>query len=298
MTRILVPPGIGDIYWTLVKLQAIQVQYGFTNPELTIVTYPDERGIFLRSVPYLKMFDSFTVPDVPTVPNAAGLQHIWDEAYSKKGRSIFENVMGYDYFIAYNGRINSGSWIENDEFACEWRPRMSENAERAIRRSAAAWKSSGRYAVMFWPFYGSYESHLLQFPLAGIVEALNNFVHKCKVTPIFIGSDWFNAVNPGGVNLINRIDGAVNAIGKLDLQDLFGLLQSAEIVLGYHSGITNMAAVFGTKTLLLWDDYFPESTSLACVPPDVRGTTYRAVQTRNLTADAYFKSICLLYESA
>ena len=299
-TRILVPPGIGDIYWTLVKLKAIQERYGFTNPELTIVTYPDEHGIYLRSIPYLEMFDSFTIATPPTVPNAAGLQHIWDEAYSQKGKSIFENVMGYDYFIAYNGRVNSGGWIENDDFACEWRPKMSDDTEHLIKCSADMWRSDGSYAVMFWPFYGSYESHLSQFPMTSIVKVLNKFIRKYDVIPILVGADWFNTVNPLSANFMNQLEnGAINAIGRIpDLRNLFGLLHAAKIVLGYHSGITNMAAMFGTKTLLLWDDYFPESTSYACVPPDVRGTTYRAVRTKNLTADVYFEMMCSFYESA
>ena len=74
--RILVPPGIGDIYWTLVKLPAFLKARGYTDTELTTVSYPDERGGHLRGLPYLKLFDWIKIGDPASVPNDPNLQDI------------------------------------------------------------------------------------------------------------------------------------------------------------------------------------------------------------------------------
>jgi hypothetical protein len=63
------------------------------------------------------------------------------------------------------------------------------------------------------------------------------------------------------------------------------------MVTGYHAGVTNMAAAFGARTLLLWDDRFPNSTSMAVVPPAQRGTTYKVLQTKNLQAHDYAEAL-------
>ena len=62
-TRILIPPGLGDAYWVLVKLRGIMKQRGIERPELTILSWEDPRGAHLRSLPYLRMFDWFDIGD-------------------------------------------------------------------------------------------------------------------------------------------------------------------------------------------------------------------------------------------
>lgn len=297
MTRILVPPGIGDIYWTMVKLPAFLKKHGLSNPELTVVSYPDARGGHLRGIPYLELFDSITNGIPNTVPNDPALQTIWDEAYNGPGRSIIPDVMGYDYLMAYNGRVNSGGYIEDDDLECDWHPKMSDATERGIAWDAEYFKTQfGLYAVMFWPFYGTYESHLADFPLSEITKSLVEFFDWSGITPVFIGSAWDKDLNPRVAELIYALPQSIDLTGNISLVGTLGLLRSAKIVLGYHAGITNLAAAYGTKTLLLWDDRYPASTSYAVVPPDVRESTYFALNTKGLKEHRYFGDLCSLYE--
>jgi len=290
--RILIPPGIGDSYWVLTKLGAFIKREGLDKPELTILSYPCPLGSHLRSVPYLQLFDFFTLGDPVSVPNDPALQDIYDEAYLKGGRSIFPNVQGFDYFMAYNGRINSGGYIEEDDLRCDWYPPMNcdmgFNANGYIRQY-------GRYAVFFWPFYGTYESHVKDFPIEKIAESLNRFLDKTLLIPIFVGADWDIGLNAPVQDLMRLVPGAIDLIGKTSLVESFGLLRGAEMTTGYHAGLTNMAAVFGTKTCLLWDDRYPRSTAFACCPPRTRGTNYRPLFTKELTVDQYVNALMGLF---
>ncbi len=296
--RILVPPGIGDIYWVLVKLPALMKRYGWKRPELTILSNPDDRGGYLRAIPYLKMFDWVSIGEPQSIPNKPELRHIYDEAYLGSGHSIFENVHEYDYFIAYNGRVNSGGYIENDDVACDWYPKMSFDYEAVIGLATEISKAlDDRMALMFWPFYGSYESHLADFGIEKIAEALNAFLRKYNLVPVYVGSKWDDGLNPKVRELMKLLPVGADLIGKTELHTLFALAKAAKIATGYHAGITQMAAVFGTKTLCLWDDRYPPTTSWAVVPPECRGRNYVAIETRDLTPDDYFTTLCTLYES-
>jgi hypothetical protein len=276
--RILVPPGIGDIYWVLVKLRAFLKREGITaRPEITAVSYESPDGVHLRGIQYLKLFDWLDVADPPTIPNDPELQPIWDEAYLGPGRSIFPGVMGYDYFIAYNGRINSGGWLEGDDLDCEW-----DVLKLDFEARAAQWKEAigEKYCVHFWPFYGSYTSHLEQFGLDDIVPSLYLMP---KMKHVFIGAAWERELNPRVFEMMERVSNSVDLIGQTELMDTIQLMAGAEMIVGYHAGMTNLAAAFGMKTVLLWDDRYPPSTCVACVPPKTRGTNYLPVQTKGLT---------------
>lgn len=275
--RILVPPGIGDIYWVLVKLRAFLKQQGITaRPELTAVSYAMPQGIHLRGTHYLRLFDWFDIGEPATVPNDPALQAIWDEAYMGPGRSIFPDVMGFDFFMAYNGRINSGGWLEDDELACEW-----DVLKLDLTARAGQWRETiGRYSVQFWPFYGSYESHLKQFGMRSILsglEVLPDMKH------VFIGAKWEREMNPQVFEMMAKLPGSVDLIGQTELLDTLSLMAGADVIVGYHAGMTNLAAAFGMKTALIWDDRYPPSTSIACVPPGARGTNYRPLQAGQLS---------------
>ncbi len=281
----------------MTKLPAFLKREGLSNPELTVACRESSLGSHLRSIPYLELFDFFTIANPSFVPNDPNLQAIWDEAYLKNGRSIIPDVMGFDYFMSYNGRINAGGWIEEDDLPCDWYPPMRTADDLSIQHWANYYRLDfGRYAVMFWPFYGTYEAHLRDFPLEPIADALNRFLKETKLIPVFVGAEWDIGLNPLVRDLMVKIPGAVDRIGSTTLVQSFGLLKGARIVLGYHAGLTQMAAVFGTRTCLLWDDAWPESTSWACVPPAARHANYEAVRTKNLTVDQYVGQMMNLYE--
>ncbi len=278
MTKILVPPGIGDIYWVTVKLRSFLEKNGLSNPELTAVSYYDKLEAHLRGVEFLKLFPWIEIGEPQCVENDKSLQSIWDEAYNGPGRSIFPGVMGYDYFIAYNGVINSGKFLENtDEYECDWSvPLVADyGPETSVRKAL----------LCFFPFMGTYVSHESDFEISRIAECINKITDEHDLIPVFMGSKTEQKLDDKRHQLLDLINAPVDFVGRTSLKSALSYVKGCRAVFGYHSGIPNLAAAMGKPTLLLWDNRYPTSTKWACVPPTVRGTTYLAMDTATVTVD-------------
>mgnify|MGYP001558218283 FL=1 len=279
LTRILVPPGIGDVYWVLVKLKSFIEKNCLGPPEITIVSYPDTLNNHLRSIPFLEMFPWIQIGNPQSIANAAGLEHIWNEAYLGPGRSIFPNIMGYNYFIAYNGCINSGGWLETaDEYKCDWLPSMIQSP---VIGSVQGHK---KFMLCFFPFMGTYASHEADFPINCIAESINRFVETSGYFPIFMGG-IIEMMDSRRHELIEQVQPSLDLAGRTSLRDVFGLIQGSQLLFGYHSGIPNMGVAMGKPSILLWDNRYPDSTAYACASPSVRNTSYIAVPTSGLTVN-------------
>lgn len=297
--RILIPPGIGDAYWVLVKLQAFLQREGLGTPELTVICNSDKYGSEQRSVPFLKMFPFVTVGTPGNVGHThddpvcnTSLQEILVEAYSEAGRTIFPGLLGFDYFISYNGQLNTGHWLEevDVDLACDWFPKMVVSQEQEQFEKECILRF-GKYVVFYWPFFGSFEWHTSEFSIDNITKAIQQFIAKTGLRPVFVGARAELEENDKLGVLMNEIPGAVNLVNTLSLGQAFGVLTGSQLVVGYHSGLTNMAVVFKKKTLLLWSSRLPDSIAMACFPPETRNTTYHALFTKDLTVDTFVEKM-------
>jgi hypothetical protein len=291
MTRILVPPGIGDLYWVLTKLPSFMRRENIINPELTVVCTPDDRWKgHTRSIPYLKRFSWLQVGNPSSIPNDPDLYDSYVEAYSYCGRTIWPNFQGYDYFIAYNGYLNGGSSLEaaDPDLECNWYPEMTYSAEEDKYRLLCE-KKYGKFVALYFPMFGTFEYHLKEFRISKLITSLRLFLEDSKLRPVFVGSKIDLEVNKWLSSTISAFPDAVNLVGELTLDQTLGCIKAADFVLGYHSGLTNLAVMFKKKTLLLWNSTLPASIAMNCFPPDTRGTTYKPLFCRELSVGKFFK---------
>jgi hypothetical protein len=303
--RILVPTGIGDIYWVMVKLRALcRRERIASKPVITVLANHSDVGS-LRSIPFLEMVPFVKVspeplfPIDPILPRLPYTQEVYQESFNEFGRSVYPGFHGFDYFINYNGVINSGNWLDDcDDLECEWDLLLDFRDKQAVFK-----KNHGKYIVLYWTFNGNYVDYQLkQFSLDNIAQSIREIMVSLDLTPVFIGADWDLKYNGYLSQLISMVPGTINLVGKTSLAQAFSVIKGSEIVIGYHSGLTNMAAAFGKKTLLLWPSTlpfchrFPSSVPLAVVPPIVRNTTYRPVLTGGLTVDRLVREATGLLE--
>lgn len=310
--RILVPGGIGDIYWIMVKMEAFCKHEGIKEkPEILILA---DRGLWesstLRALPFLKMIPFIKTGEPPTAlmfpegqPKSKHLLGFYRKAGLEFGQMIWPEFLGYEYFISYNGLINTGHWLEKDDnLECNWYFSLKISDEQRQFENECK-KKYGKYAVFYFSIVGDFlTKNMAQFSLEKMAESINHFVNYTGLTPVFIGAWWdLKWPNPRIKNylpiLISKIPGAINLVGKTTLDKAFGVMCGAELVSGYHSGLTNMAIMFKKKTVLLWaTDRFPSETPLAIAPPNTRNTTYIPLLTGDLTIDIYRKTMIDLYE--
>lgn len=302
--RIVVPGGIGDIYWVMVKLEAFCRKNGIEGkPRITILANEvwessQMRGVpFVEMTPFVTMGDPRTTPMDPVKPRPKALQDVYTRCGSRHEQTVWPGFMGYEYFICYNGVINSGHWLEEDDLECNWYlPLDISDGQRQFQRECSA--RYGRYAVFYFSIIGDFIArNLTQFPLDKMADGIRNFTDRSGLTPVFIGAWWdlrwpIPGTPPYLSQLISQIPRAVNLVGQTTLDQAFGVMRGAELVAGYHCGLTNMAIMFKRPTVLLWaPDRFPPATPLAVAPPETRNTTYRPLFTQGLTADRFARTM-------
>ncbi len=307
--RILLPAGIGDVYWTMVKFESFCRSRGLTDVHVATVTGPEQyQGSLLRSVEFVEMMPFVKVDDPPTCqmspiyPVPKWLHNIYLEMWHGT-RTYYPGLLGFDYMLVYNSAINRGVFLEDvDQLTCNWYFPLTVSEEQERFRNQCREKY-GKYAVFLWSFcYGGYSDlHLKEFPVASIIESTKKFVKKTGLTPIFVGAWWDTQfANRYLYDVLENVPGSVSLIGQTSLDQLFGCMKGSEIVVGCHCGPTVMAAVFHKKTIILWakaSEYgFNVSSPLAVCPPDTRGTTYWPLFTDELTVDKFAGKMAELYE--
>lgn len=302
--RILIPGGIGDAYWVMVKMEAFCCREGITEPPTVLILAEsrswDESRVrslpFLDMVPFIRTADPCWIPVDPVDPRPQELHDIYVECREKQGRTCYPGFMGYEYFLSYNGIINSGNWIENaDDLECNWYLPLtvSEGQERFMARCTRRY---GKYMALY--FSNFTEEMITKFPISKIIKAINQFVAQSGLTPVFIGAEWdlgWSYLR----EIILSVKGAVNLVGKTSLAQVFGAMRGAKLVVGYHCGLTNMAIMFRKPTALIWvRESFPPASPLAVAPPETRNTTYRPLFAEDLTVDRLVGTMNDLYGMA
>lgn len=274
-TSILVPAGIGDAYWVLTKLPGFMRENGLVGiPDV----YVQDSGGPKRTQPFLQTIPSVHAAGYKPLRNDSKLFH---EAYMRDARTVFPDVLGVDYFIAYNGVMRAGkSLVDVDpQYGCEWYPRMF--VSKAAMRFRDEMVAKGPYIVTYYAEAGMYTYWLAEFPEDQISYALRIMQRDLNVGVAFIGASWDRG--QVGKRIAESDPTFVDLIGATTYDQMVGCLLGATAVVGYPAGNTMLGAVLGIPTVLLWNDYFDQRFWVnACPPSDI----YKAVDTHGLDAQS------------
>jgi len=277
--RILVPPGIGDGYWVLVKLRGFLAARGITMPHLWIHdSGPPGRAAGLWSrVPFVHFVGAGTLPEKTRQIRLA---------YEPPGIVAQRRVGVWDWFLSFNGTLARGISLDQAlPGAVNW----YEPLTRPAGQSGAVEEYQvrfGRYvACAFWD-HGFYGRWLEEFGEDRILETLRLLADE-GLTPVLMGAEW----DRGG--LCSRLAAAdsrfVSLVGETDFDQLTALLEGAEGVLGFPAGNSLLGPYFRRPTVLLWHEHFKRAMWRNVCPPDPH---YQALHTAEATprsvADALF----------
>lgn len=284
--KILVPPGMGDSYWSVVRLRAFLRRERLGLPDIYVASPKESRfNGHKRAFPFLEMFPFLHATDITVhAKQTTETKALWQEAYGEKGRTIFKDVLGCDYFISYNGHLKYGASLEevDSDLECEWNPPMFISLEQMEfeRKCKEQYK---KYIVLYFPLRGTYTHWTAQFPIKDIVQSVNMIVQTTGLIPIFTGAVWDKEQDTDLRYIINHVSGAIDLTGQTTVQQLFGLMKGSELVIGYPSGLTIMSSALGKKTLIIWNDYYDKGFWWNACPPSVKRKTYFILSTNKLT---------------
>ena len=282
---VLLPPGIGDCYWSIVKLQALMERERLGDVVDVKVLHPKKGGMdkATRSFPFLKLFPFMhSTGEVVAQEEVGGL---WREAYLEKGRTVFEDVAGCDYFVAYNGRLRHGESLDevDTDLKCNWYPPMFKPMrQRVMERQIVERYGPAGYLVLYAPSHGMYKHWWNEMGgVDGMVNILNALYVAYNCPVLLLGAEW--DVHDGVLNeLINKVPFIEDYRGRTPLEEAFAILTKARLVFGFPSGLTIMGTVFKTQTLLVWNRYFKEEFWRNACPPDTLGKNYYYVDSYEL----------------
>lgn len=287
--KILLPPGMGDIYWALVKMESFLQKNSLGIADAYVVTDLDKvYASHDRAFEFIEMFPFLSCAAI-TITNGVdpSRREICREAYHDDARSIFKDVMGCDYFFGFNGPLHAGRTLEeiHPEFSCNWFPDMfvSLDQEKFLAESRAKY---GRYAVFYFPCVGDFALWVKQFSVAEIIESVRQISSQAGLTPIFAGAHWDKVRDPLFNRIVDATVGAIDLRGCTTVQQLFGLLKGSDLVLGMPSGLTIMAAALKKNVITLWNDYFHHGHWWNVVSRNLHNKTYFAIGTEGLTSGA------------
>lgn len=277
-TKILVPPGIGDIHWVIVKLQSFIKEHKIQGqPEVWIASFDSAKD---RAIDYLKM--------IPFI-KAAGYKYVskadipWKEAYAdENGRTVYRNVAGCDYFIAFNGQLRGPKMLDhiNPEYPCNYDVPMFESIEQKEYTKLVK-KTFGKYVVAYFIDHGMYRKWVDDFSADKIISVLNGIQRNTGYKIVFVGSFWDST--PFIQKIKKNVKNIVDLVGKTSIEDVFGLIKGAEGVIGYPSGITIMSTFFKVRTYIFWNEYFNYVFWRAACHPSTFNDTYFAADTKACT---------------
>lgn len=283
--RILVPPGIGDGYWVFVKLRGFLASHGISMPELWVHDQaPASRSAgFWQRVPFVRFMGSGQLAKKDLYAR---------RAYRPPGIPVQRRVHSWDYFLSFNGSLESGRSLDAAlPGPTNWYESLTRPANHD--ETVAGFRSRfGRYvACAFWD-HGFYRSWLSEFGEARIVDTLRLIV-RAGYTPVLMGAGWDR--DGIGTRIAAADPAFVDLVGETDFDQLTALLEGAAGVLGFPAGNSILGPYFRRPTVLLWHEHFHRQMWRNVCPPDPH---YRTMATRDATPDGVAGTLRELMEAA
>lgn len=257
--RVVFLPGIGDIYWSLVRFPFIAQERGLSNPvDVSIIQVADEQRDS-RSIQYLQKFPFLSTRSVTLIPE----RKIFEKLYWQDEGVVFQNGLLY---IGYNGWLRKGGDLRR-KGSVNWYPpffiplKVKERAERYR-------EMYGSYVVVYLTDDGMFRDWVRKFTPDQVNQVLNHIRRKHKI--VWVGSEWdvdtcFSSYA--------RED--VDCRGKTDFDEVTSLILGSYAVFGYCSGLTFFSVFLKKPTYILWSKYFEDERFFVnSLPEDSLGNWY------------------------
>lgn len=254
--RLLLPPGIGDIHWCMLKMQSLaRALNGSHPPEVSVCSMNGERdraADYLRKVPFVEFAGYHEMQ---------GHRNDFRRVFSDGER--LENYQGFDHFYGYNLPVLHGDppgkwWPEQCEAAFDY-PLLISDRERETEARA---KAQGPYVLASFYRAGWYQRWWDALRPDQILKELRLALPEHRI--ILTGASWDAPL----MRELADATGALSLAGGTSIDELFGLIRGASVYVGHAAGNTMMSVHLRTPTAIVWHpDTFVEGMWTCWAPP-------------------------------
>jgi SAM-dependent methyltransferase len=275
---ILLPPGIGDIYWCITKLESFleSIQEDVLDVYVSSITKGRDRSsAFIKKFPFLHM--------------KGYLQHSLDErafglAYHCSGKNWFKNVCGRDYFCAYNGSLEHGMKLDEiKDYKTNWDLKMFSSLDE--QRYGKKLKAGiGGYVIAYFVDHGMYERWINEYSYVEIARTLLKIYEKTGKKIVLLGAKWDHSELYKIISETLSDEILINLTGETSLDEAFSVLKFADAQVAFPSGLSMMGVHFGIPTVMIWNRFFRKEFWQNACKPDAYENWYFPMDSRNATA--------------
>lgn len=239
-TRIAVPPGVGDTYWALCKMEDFKRKRGIRHITLCVKKHELKRALAWPSM-------------VNFVDAAEEFDFNTNKSIRANGFSA--RKPGVDYVMWPNAVIDTGKHLN------EWMPGYRLNLDIEIN-TARMGLFENRHVV-----YASSEAvnNNNWFPGRGPAfwtKLIREIAEQTGEKPIVIGAGW-DAQFAGAI----KTD-YVDLISKTSLPEVAGVIKYAKSLTGIISGMTILGNHFRTPTVAIYPDRFLPGFLTSWIKPE------------------------------
>ncbi len=282
ITSILVPSGIGDIFWIMAKMESFLKEQNISNPEIFIQQGNGADGIMKqRALPFVEKFSFVKAGGYLITGNQF---QAFKDGYLHDKANLFYDIAGCDLFLTFNGSLRMGRELADvsPQWETNWYPEMIRS-DYQIQKGKEYSSNYGSYVVAYFVPHGMYQGWLVQFQKEKIYESMKSIVQETGKKIILIGATWDDTALKDfflqKAKQDNLQDSFINLVGETSLDDILALVENCSLMYGFPSGVSFLAPYYKKQTLILWNDYFCEDFHWNCVVPESRTNWYHALQT-------------------
>jgi len=289
--RILVPPGIGDIYWVTTKLPALMQEWEDETEPIIDVLFMEKdqrkRGLeWLKLVPHVVAGEYVSIGDYN--------DPVWREGYYANARTVFNDYLDRDHFVLYNGVLRHGCSLEESHPAglVDWFHPLFRSREQRIAEEE--YRGLGKYVIALLLDQSVHKSKWnKEFPLKNFKPVFDSVVKEYGYSVVSIGhkADPTGRVNNAGFGSNSKL---IDMHGQTTVEQLMALINLSCGSIGHPSGPTIMSTRYKKPTVMVWNRHFNEKFWWNACSPATWRTIYHAEDTKDTSPEAIFSK----YQSA
>jgi len=278
-TKILVCPGIGDIYWVLVKLEAFLKERGIEKPKLFTWegAHPErERSSgYIKRVPFVEYGGTYPGPTTKLFQKQYIYGNEWlFEDFKAQPNPAFQ----FDLVFIVNGLLRNGYSLECaglGEYETNWHFDLTPCEEEDYREILG-----GDYLIGYFSEEGMYQTHWLpQMPAEECYEVMKKINQITGLPFVLVGREWDLGITGKLMKLDSQENGGIGCLKNLasetNIDQFFALMKQSKGMFGFPSGATIKSTFFKKPTFMMWSRYFPEEGFYHhCVNPESFGDWY------------------------
>lgn len=258
--RILVLPGLGDIYWIAVLLKSFLAKHGLERAEMSIWNFDGRprSADFVRRIPFVDFGGYFEHPDGISW---ARKDAVFQDSHRIGERWVYPGYAGFDYYLAVNGWIAyAGKTIEAAAEAeglepPDWNLELLTTPTETLAELEFQARYPNGYVVAFFSDHGMFRNWVQKWGARGCADLVAQIRRSSGLPVLLTGLEWdLPFARRVMIDLQRRklTDGIENLCTRTPPDRFVGMLRGAAGVVGWCGGNTILSTHLRVPTLMGW----------------------------------------------